>query len=57
MIALITIALLFIAVLLASRLVEKMTLEGHGQEVELQPVRVAHGHLGSPEARARLPSN
>jgi hypothetical protein len=56
MITLIITALPFIAFLLASNLVENMTLDCHEQGVEFQFVRLAQGHLESPEARARLPS-
>lgn len=62
MIVLITIAFLFIVILVAYTLIEatktteKLTDSGPGQEVMLQPVRIAHGHLDSPKARARLPT-
>jgi hypothetical protein len=56
MIALMITALLLIVVLQASKLAERMTFQGHGQKIVLQRVRVAHGYLSSPEARARLPN-
>jgi hypothetical protein len=57
MITLILITLLLIIILtFNSVLVEKMTLMGLGQKKELQYVRLAQGHLESPEARARLPN-